>query len=202
MSRAPVESVRPALLPAVALLVLCAALVAACSHLSGSGSGPAREEISEETSATATVVAVDPATRVITLRDTSGTWSVKAGPEVQNFAEIAPGDSVTVRYRESLAVALAPPGTSPAAPATTIVAGTAAPGTRPAAAVGSQTTMTVRIESVDTRNNIVVYTPASGGLRALRVRTPEGQRFIRGLSAGDSVDISFTEAMAVAVTER
>jgi hypothetical protein len=184
----------------VAALALCAALAAACSHMGSSGPAPA--EIAEETSATATVVAVDRATRVITLRDTSGTWSVHAGPEVQNFAQIDPGDSVTVRYRESLAVALAPPGTSPAPPTTTIVAGTAAPGQRPAGAIGGQVTMTVRIESVDTRNHIVVFTPASGGLRAIRVRTPEGRRFIQGLSAGDSVDISFTEAMAVSVTER
>ena len=88
------------------------------------------------------------------------------------------------------------------APTTTVVAGTAAPGTRPAAAIGEQTTMTVRIESVDPQHKIVVFTPASGGLRAIRVRTPEGQRFIEGLNAGDSVDITWTEAMAVAVTER
>jgi hypothetical protein len=170
--------------------------------MTGGSSRSAPAEISEEFSATASVVAVDPETRTITLRDTSGVWSVHAGPEVRNFAEIAPGDAVTVRYRESLAVALAPPGTGPTAPTTTVVAGTAAPGTRPAAAVGGQIAMTVRIESVDTRNHIVVYTPASGGLRALRVRTPEGQRFIQGLQAGDSVDITLTEAFAVSVTER
>ena len=184
-----------------AALALCAVLAAACSH-TASSSGPAPEEISEEVSATASVVAVDAATRMITLRDTSGTWSVHAGPEVQNFAQIAPGDSVTVRYLESLAVALAAPGSAPAAPTTTVVAGTAAPGTRPAAAMGEQTTMTVRIESVDPQHRIVVFTPASGGLRAIRVRTPEGQRFIEGLNAGDSVDITWTEAMAVSVSER
>ena len=185
----------------VAALALCVVLAAACSHM-GSSSGPAPEEISEEASATASVVAVDAATRTITLRDTSGTWSVHAGPEVRNFAQIAPGDSVTLRYRESLAVALAAPGSAPAAPTSTVVAGTAAPGTRPAAAMGEQITMTVRIESVDTQRNIVVFTPASGGLRAIRVRTPEGQRFIRGLNAGDSVDVTWTDAVAVAVTER
>ena len=184
----------------VAALAVCASLAMACSHTGSSGPAPA--EISEESSATASVVAVDAATRTITLRDTAGTWSVHAGPEVRNFAEIAPGDSVTIRYRESLAVALAAPGSAPAAPTATVVAGTAAPGQRPAGAIGSQITMTVRIESVDTRNNIVVFTPASGGLRAIRVRTPEGRRFIQSLNAGDSVDISFTEAMAVAVTER
>ena len=185
----------------IAALALCAVLAAACSHR-GSSSGPAPEEISEEVSATASVVAGDAATRMITLRDTSGTWSVHAGPEVRNFAQIAPGDSVTVRYRDSLAVALAAPGSAPAAPTSTVVVGTAAPGTRPAAAMGEQITMTVRIESVDTQQNIVVFTPASGGLRAIRVRTPEGQRFIRGLNAGDSVDVTWTEAVAVAVTER
>lgn len=187
----------------LAALALSALLTAACSSMGGSSSsGPAPAEISEETSATAQVVAVDAATRVITLRDTTGTWAVQAGPEVVNFAQIAPGDNVTVRYRESLAVAVAPPGTGTAAPTTTVVAGVAAPGQRPAGAIGSQTTMTVRIESVDTAANIVVFTPASGGLRAIRVRTPEGQRFIRDLRRGDSVDVTWTEAVAMAVTER
>jgi hypothetical protein len=201
MKRNPLVIARRSVFTPVAALALCAALVG-CSSMSGSSSGPAPEEITEETSATATVVAVDAATREITLRDTTGTWSVQAGPEVRNFAEIAPGDSVTVRYRESLAVALAPPGVGVAAPTATVVAGTAAPGQRPAAAIGSQITMTVRIESVDTQANIVVFTPASGGLRAIRVRTPEGQRFIRDLKRGDSVEITWAQAMAVAVTER
>jgi len=186
----------------LAALVLCAFLAAACSSMGGDSSGPAPAQISEETSATATVVAVDAATRVITLRDTTGTWAVQAGPEVINFPQIAVGDNVTVRYRESLAVALAPKGSGTAPPTTTVLAGAALPGQRPAAAVGSQTTMTVLIESVDTEANIVVFKPASGGLRAIRVRTPEGQNFIRGLRRGDSVDVTWTEAVAVAVTKR
>jgi hypothetical protein len=200
VSRTLVETARPAFhVYAAVALALCVALVAGCSSLGSSGPAPA--EISEESSATASVVGVDAASRTITLRDTSGTWSVVAGPEVRNFAEIAPGDSVTVRFRESLVVSMAPPGAAPAAPTATIVAGAAAPGTRPAAAIGTQIATTVRIESVDTQNNIVVFTPSGGGLRAIRVRTPEGRQFIQRLRAGDSVDITFTEALAVAVTE-
>jgi len=165
---------------------------------------PESAQISQELTASATVVAVDAKTRLITLRDSQGggTFSVQAGPQVRNFDQIQVGDSVNVRYMESLAVALAAPGTATAPPSATIVGERAAPGERPGMAVGSQITTTVKIESVDTKTNIVVFTPPGGGLRAIRVRRPEGQRFIAGLKPGDQVQITYTEAMAVGVEEQ
>lgn len=47
---------------------------------------------------------MDPSTRLITLRDEQGSTStLHAGPEVRNFAQIEAGDSVNLRYVESLA---------------------------------------------------------------------------------------------------
>jgi len=187
-----------------ALLALCAAIAAGCSHMPWAEKPPESAEVSQELSASATVVAVDPKTRLITLQDAQGggTWTVHAGPQVRNFDQIRAGDSVNVRYVESLAVALAPPGTPIAPPSAAIVTERAAPGERPGMAIGGQITTTVKIESVDTRTNIVVFTPPGGGLRAIRVRRPEGRRFIAGLKPGDQVQITYTEAMAVGVEEQ
>jgi len=187
-----------------ALLALCAAIAAGCSHMPWAEKPPESAEVSQELSASASVVAVDPKTRLITLRDAQGggTWTVHAGPAVRNFDQIRAGDSVNVRYLESLAVELAKPGAAIAPPSAEVVAERAAPGERPGAAFGGQITTTVKIESVDTKTNIVVFTPPGGGLRAIRVRRPEGKRFIAGLKPGDEVQITYTEAMAVGVEER
>jgi hypothetical protein len=165
---------------------------------------PESAQVSQELAASASVVAVDPKTRLITLRDSqgSGTFTVYAGPQVRNFDQIRPGDTVHVRYLESLAVALAKPGTASEPPSAAVVAERAAPGERPGVALGGQVTTTVKIESVDTKTHIVVFTPPGGGLRAVRVRRPEGQRFIAGLKPGDEVQITYTEAMAVGVEEQ
>jgi hypothetical protein len=186
----------------VAAFALCAWIAAGCAHAPWAEKAPESAEVTQEISASATVVAVDPATRLITLRDDQGgTLTVQAGPQVRNFAQIEAGDAVNVRYVESLAVALAKPGEA-AAPSAEIVASRAKPGEKPGAVVGGQVTTTVRVELVDTKTNIVVFTPPGGGLRAIRVVRPEGQRFIKGLEPGDQVQITYTEALAVSVDER
>ena len=199
----PASSLARATWPPV-LLALCAAIAAGCSHMPWAEKPPETAQVTQELSASASVVAVDPKTRLITLRDAQGggTFTVQAGPQVRNFDQIRAGDSVNVRYMESLAVALAKPGTAVAPPSATIVGERAAPWERPGMAVGGQITTTVKIESVDTKTNIVVFTPPGGGLRAIRVRRPEGQRFIAGLKPGDDVQITYTEAMAVGVEKQ
>lgn len=201
LDRSSFASVRFSL--SCAALALAAAIAAGCGHMPWSEKPPESAEVTQELSARATVVAVDPKTRLITLRDEQGgTSTVHAGPEVRNFAQIAPGDTVNVRYMESLAVALAKPGQAAEPPTASIVAGRAKPGEKPGAALGGEITTTVRIELVDTSKNIVVFTPPGGGLRAIRVVRPEGQRFIQGLKPGDEVQITYTEAFAVSVEKQ
>ena len=51
------------------------------------------------TTASGKVTAVDPATRTITLQGANGnTVDVLAGPEVRNFQQIKPGDTLTLDY--------------------------------------------------------------------------------------------------------
>src|ERR1700704_258374 len=56
---------------------------------------------------TATIVAIDPATREITLRDSGGKEvTLTAGPDVKNFAQMKVGDQVNAGYVEALALEL------------------------------------------------------------------------------------------------
>ncbi|KOQ18173.1 hypothetical protein ABW34_28590, partial [Achromobacter xylosoxidans] len=57
------------------------------------------------TTVTGKVTAVDPASRTITLQGTNGNVvDVQAGPNVRNFKQIKPGDSLTLDYYESVAI--------------------------------------------------------------------------------------------------
>jgi hypothetical protein len=127
---------------------------------------------------------------------------VRAGDAVRNFAQIAAGDTVRVEYQRSLAVEVKKPEEVSTALSVEAAAGRAPVGATPAAAAGAQVTTTVRIESVDVANNIVVFTPPGGGFEAVEVRTPEGRDFIRGLRAGDFVQMTYTSAVALKVEKQ
>jgi Cu/Ag efflux protein CusF len=61
----------------------------------------------ETTKATATVVGIDPAARMVTLKRPNGkVVNVNAGNEVQNFDQIKVGDTVAAEYTQALAVDL------------------------------------------------------------------------------------------------
>ncbi|GFN25363.1 hypothetical protein ADE_10610 [Achromobacter denitrificans] len=63
------------------------------------------------TTATGKVTAVDQASRTITLQGENGnTVEIMAGPNVRNFQQIKPGDTLTLDYYESVAVAVRPAG--------------------------------------------------------------------------------------------
>src|SRR4051794_22638230 len=76
-----------------------------CDHNLGHGVNTAG--LKHSTKITATVVAIEPATRTITLRGPKGNqMSIEAGPQVQNFAQIKAGDQVKVEYVEALTLEL------------------------------------------------------------------------------------------------
>lgn len=181
-----------------AFLTLLAALNAGCASLTA----PDRAEISQEVVLNSTVQAVNAETREITLQREDGTAVViVAGLEVQNFAQIDIGDTVKAIYRESLSarrLAKDEIGTEPIAG---VAVGVAEPGSKPGVGIETGAAMTVTVESVDTKQHIVVFTGPAGELRSVRAKRDEGRRFIAGLKSGDRVQLVYTEAVALTVEE-
>lgn len=172
-------------------------LVTACQS-----TPPEPTALTNELTVTAQVVSVERANRVVTLRDTDGVlFDVFAGPEVRNFDQIDAGDTLRVRYRERLAAALRPAGEAPSQASGAIAAGIAPPGAKPGAGVGLTVSLQVRIESIDLKNDIVVFSLADGELVAHRLATDEGRAFAKGLKLGDVVQLDYEQALAVAVEE-
>jgi hypothetical protein len=155
---------------------------------------------SEKTTASAKVAAVDYEHRVITLVTPQlGEFAVVAGPEVRNFAQIKPGDSVNVTYVQAVAAQLSASDKPQPGLIAEQAAGTAAPGERPAAAIGRSVSADVVIESYDANMDVVTFRNADGQRRVVRVERPEMRDFAKHLKAGDIVTITFLEAVAVDV---
>ncbi len=175
-----------------------AALAAGC----GSTSAPTRAEISHEIVLESTVQAVNAETREIALQRQDGTKVVMvAGPEVRNFAQIAVGDTVKARYRVSLTAQRLKPDEVGPEPTAGLAVGVAEEGSKPGIGIGAGVEVTVLVESVDTKQHIVVFTGPAGELHSVRAQRDEGRRFISGLKVGDRVRLVYTEAIALAVEE-
>ena len=145
---------------------------------------------------TATVTKIDQATRAVTLKADSGEeYSFVAGSAVKNLAQVHQGDVVKVAYTEALAYEVKKGGKAVAASGT-IAGGAAAVGAKPKAAVGGQITATVLIVAIDQHIPSVTVKAASGETRTIKVMRPEK---LQGVNVGDTVEITYTEAVAVKV---
>ena len=159
---------------------------------------PQGEAVMEARSVSATVKSVDQATRQVVLTTEDGQeTSFVASEEVRNLPQLKAGDTVTVTYAEALAYEVKKGGTAVAA-VTEVVGGRAEPGAKPAGALAQQTTLTVLITAIDKAVPSVTFKAANGETRTIKDLRPEK---LEGVSVGDTVEVTYTEAIAVKVTE-
>jgi hypothetical protein len=140
----------------------------------------------------ATVVAVDQATRLVTLKGPDGkTFQVEAGPAVQHLDQVKPGDVVAVTYTESLAFQVVPKGEAPqgvSESAQRIPGG---------AEVGRQATGSFKIDAYDPNTHVLWGTTASGITKSITVQDPKAQAKLKTLLPGTVVQVTYTESLAV-----
>ena len=140
------------------------------------------------------IAAVNPAERIVVVKQGRQTWPV-AVPEVfGNLQNIAPGDRVEVRRVEGviLGARRARKGARPA-----IIYSEAAADSSfqnlPEKFVVRSLTVTARFDKFDPATNVVSYVGPAGP-RTHVVSDPEIQSDIRGLKRGDMVELTFAEA--------
>ena len=190
--------------PCLASLLALGALTACASEtksaVSSSMPSKTHAEISDEVTESAKVVAVDQSTRMVTLMAETGEGvTVHCGDEVRNFAQISVGDTLKVHYKRMLGATLLPAGSDPAVATGGVVAARAPAGGMPGAGVGAGISIRVKIVSVDTSHDVVVFSLPTGQLVARTLMTAEGRDFAKGLKVGDLVQLDFAEAMAISV---
>ena len=173
---------------------------AALALVVGCAQQPKPVTVSDSVEATATVEAIDQATRMVRLRGAEGrSWVVLAGPDVRNMGQVKPGDLVKVRYTEAIAAEVVKPGTGVTSAGATTALQRADTGKLPGATETVSMKGVVKVAAVDTANNIVDITVSDGTTRRIKVADPKAQEFIRGLRVGDEVQLTFSEALAISV---
>jgi Cu/Ag efflux protein CusF len=172
---------------AVCALVLLAAGVALAAQK------PIYE--SEARTVTATIEAVEKASRIVTLKTEAGTrLHVTAPQEMEGFNSLRVGDLVSARYFEAVVVRVARPGspTPTSEPATRVTRKDRAPGSE----TFTERTLRATIVAVSTDKPSLTLKAADGREHTMAV-TDAAQ--LKALKAGDRLDVTFYESRLISV---
>ncbi len=170
--------------------------------LAGCASAPESVTISDVEEIAAIVTAIDQSRRLVTIRGPQGNdLTLEAGPDVRNLAQVQIGDIVRLSYEQTyIATRTDAVEMSPFVPVI-VGAAVAELGERPGAAVGAMATMTVRVESVGPNGRSVTFSEPDGQLQAINIQREEAQAFARSLRPGDIVELTYAEALVIAVEQ-
>ena len=178
-----------------------AAAVAALPALAQTGSAmvgtaPGKVAAVETIKVTATITAIDKATRDVTLKGPQGNeMTLTAGQEVKNFDQLKVGDKVDLNYIEALTLELKKGGGLVVQRTEKAGAAGAKPGEKPAGAVGRQVTVVADVIAVDPAKQVVTL---KGPKRTVDLKIADPEQFKR-IAKGDQVEAMFTQAVALAV---
>ena len=177
--------------------LLASLLVAALGGYAWAQSEPAVTSNFVKTQAT--VKAIDPATRSVTLEGPKGPVTVQVGPEVKNFSNLKVGDLVNVSYYESVAAQIVKGSQKVRDPAASTFAYGSPQGMKPSGGAGASLTASVKIEAIDLGTNTVAFKGQDGQTHIIEAKSPNMRKFIRTLKPGDNVDVTYTQSVAVSV---
>jgi len=144
---------------------------------------------------TAKVKAVDQTNRTLTVVEKDGTTETfKVGDEVKRLNEIAPGDTIVVKFRQGLMLQITPPdGAQPAAAVASSRGDKSGP---PSATATAAAQGIVTVSAVDTKSRIVVLQTDSGDMFKVKA-DPKIQ--LDRVKAGDKLYGVYTETLAISV---
>jgi hypothetical protein len=146
----------------------------------------------------ATVEAIDPTLRVVTLKTEKGEIEkYVVGPEVVNFPQLKVGDTVTSTLEESISVLHLKNATAQTIEEQKSLLEKAPPGGKPGGVAEEKIRVVTTIESVDKTASTVTLKFPDKSLRTLKVKNPEN---LKTADPGDTVIITSTKKIAVKVT--
>lgn len=147
----------------------------------------------------ATIAAIDPASRSVTLNGPNGLVTVQVGKQAKNFDTLKVGDKVTVSYYQGLAARMKPgDAAKAAAPVGSEFVSPAGPG-KVGGTAGVSVTTNVTIQAIDLPSNTVSFKRSDGSVHVIAVNTAKMKKFIRTLKPGDVVEVTYTESIAIDV---
>lgn len=160
-------------------------------------SEPGKAAVVRAVEVSAQVVAIDKATRTLTLKGGKGdATDVVAGAEVKNFDQIKLGDFVVARYAQALTLELRTTKAGAGDVTVREEVGKAKPGERPAVAGARQVAAIAEVVGVDAQKSTITLKGPRGNIVTLDVQNPDQFKVVR---KGDQVEVTYTEAIALSV---
>ena len=143
-----------------------------------------------------TVDAVDKEKGTVTLKGPKGRTVTLTVNDKSKLDAIEVGDPVVATYIEAVAFQLRKAGS--AAPGVSVKEERASskPGETPAGAVAREITVTATIDAIDKKAHTVTIKGPEGNAETIKVRNPKN---LEGVKVGDLVDITYAQALAVAL---
>ncbi len=141
---------------------------------------------------TATVEAIESASREVSVKKPDGTYDVwYIPPGVKKFDALKIGDTVTARYYENLVLTLKKPGEASRDEGNAAVTRTGR-----GATVGHQRTITATIAAIDMSVPSITFTGPNNWKYSTRV---EDKAALAKVKVGDRLDITWTEATIISL---
>jgi len=157
---------------------------------------PGKAGVAQTVKITATITAIDKATRDITLKGPQGNEVVvTAGPDVKNFDNMKVGDQVNAQYVEALTLELKKGGGMTVARSDQGGVLEAKPGQKPGGVAGRQVTIVADVVDVNPAKQSITL---RGPKRTVEVVVPDPAQF-KLVAKGDQVEATYTQALAILV---
>ncbi len=150
----------------------------------------------------ATVTAIDMENRLVTIEGPDGnSLVVQASDKVKNLPQVEVGDKVVMKYFDSITADIVKLGKDEKLGTEVIGAKATAPlGAKPGGAAAVEMTRRVEVVFVDPIQKFISVRSPDRGLRKISLKeSPDLQHYLKELKAGDVVEVTYTEAMAIEV---
>jgi hypothetical protein len=198
MNRKPSPTLRSILMAAVATAAIASFSIEAAASEKAASEPQAAGSVGGTVTVTTTVEDIDLENRMVTLKDEKGELTtLKIDESVKNLPQVKKGDHVTATYYESVAYEVNKPGRAMPGVTESESAVTAKPGEKPAAGASRVVQLTATVEAIDTAASTVTLKGPKGRSVKVKVRDPKK---LEGVTVGDLVDITYTQALAISVT--
>lgn len=160
-------------------------------------SAPGQGAIAGKVTLTATVVAIDTATRAVTLKGGGGkVVDIVVPPEAKKFDQVKVGDLVTVEYARALTLTLKKSGDGIRASTSQTATAGAPAGAVAGSAAARQVTILANVTAVNKKEGFVTLRGPKGNSFDLDV--PDAGQ-LKLVKVGDQVEAVYTEAVAITV---
>jgi Cu/Ag efflux protein CusF len=176
----------------------CVAVLGLASQALGQAAPAIKgEAVAEVVKKTATVVSVDLKSRELALKGEDGKeFTVVVDQAAKNLDQVKKGDVIVAAYAEALAYEVNKSGSAGPGAATSTSLKTAKAGEKPAGVVTQRTTLTATVTAIDPKAPSVTLKGPAGNSKTIKVKDAAK---LQGVVVGDSVDITYTEAIAISV---